>query len=93
MSWLPRVGSIATVATCSATDELADEIALRTGSVAEAMEGAAVLHAARVLGVPALELRVISNTTGNRGEQVWDLPRAFEALSDLAGALALHTTG
>ncbi|MCH2144548.1 MAG: futalosine hydrolase [Phycisphaerales bacterium] len=83
---------IATVATCSGTDRAAGIVAQRTGAVAEAMEGAAVLHAARVLGVPSLELRVISNTTGNRDEQVWDLPRAFEALSDLAAALALHTT-
>ncbi|MEE2973595.1 MAG: futalosine hydrolase, partial [Planctomycetota bacterium] len=54
------VGAIATVATCSGTDVLAVEIARRTGAVAEAMEGAAVLHAAAALGAPAIEVRSVS---------------------------------
>ena len=83
-----RVGSIATVATCSATDELADEIALRTGSVAEAMEGAAVIHAARLLGAAAVEIRTISNRTGERARQGWDLEAALSALDAVARALA-----
>ena len=74
------VGSIATVATCSGTDRRAAEVAGRTGALAEAMEGAAVLHAARRRGVPAIELRAISNTTGDRSRQRWDLPAAFESL-------------
>jgi futalosine hydrolase len=74
------VGPIATVATCSGTDEAAESIPRRTGALAEAMEGAAVVHAARRLGTPALEIRAISNTTGDRAEQVWDLDRALSAL-------------
>lgn len=75
-----QVGPIATVATCSGTDALADEIARRTGAIAEAMEGAAVVHAARRLGVPAIEVRAISNRTGERDRQGWDLDRALNAL-------------
>lgn len=75
-----RTGPIATVATCSGTDESAAEVQRRTGAIAEAMEGAAVVHAARRLKVPAIELRVISNTTGDRANQVWDLRGALAAL-------------
>ena len=81
-------GSIATVATCSGTDEQALEIVRRTGGIAEAMEGAAVLHAARALGASGIEVRVISNTAGKRSGQVWDLPRAFDRLAGFARALA-----
>lgn len=77
-----RAARIATVATCSGTHERALEIARRTGAVAEAMEGAAVVHAARRLGVPAIELRAISNTTGDRDRQQWDLLAALNALGD-----------
>jgi futalosine hydrolase len=75
-----RLGPIATVATCSGTDAAAREIARRTGAVAEAMEGAAVVHAARRLRVPAIELRAISNTTGDRAAQNWDLEGGLRAL-------------
>ena len=81
-------GSIATVATCSGTDEQAREIAARTGSIAEAMEGAAVLHAASAVGASAIEVRVISNTTGDRARQVWDLPQAFDRLAIFARTLS-----
>lgn len=81
-------GPVATVATCSGTDEAAREVVRRSGAVAEAMEGAGVLHAAGLLGAPAVEVRVISNTTGDRDRQVWRLDAAFEALRDVAAALA-----
>jgi futalosine hydrolase len=77
-----RAGPIATVATCSGTDAAAREVVRRTGAIAEAMEGAAVVHAARRLGIAAIELRVISNTTGDRDRQQWDLPGALKALGD-----------
>lgn len=74
------IGPIATVATCSGTDAAATEVARRTGAVAEAMEGAAVVHAARRLHMPAIELRTISNTTGERPGQHWDLDAGLAAL-------------
>lgn len=77
-------GPIATVATCSGTDQAALRVARRTGAIAEAMEGAAVVHAARRLGVPAIELRAVSNRTGDRAEQRWDLSGALAALGSAA---------
>lgn len=74
-------GSIATVATCSGTDEQAALVADRTGCICEAMEGAAVVHAAHIAGIPAIEIRAISNTTGNRDAQQWDLELALSTLS------------
>jgi len=75
-----RRGSIATVATCSGTDAAANEVVRRTGAIAEAMEGAAVVHAALRLGVAAIEIRAISNDAGDRSRQRWDLRRACESL-------------
>ncbi len=86
------VGPIATVATCSGSDPAAQEVVRRTGAVAEAMEGAAVVHAARRLGVGGIELRAISNTTGDRDRQQWDLAGALAALSR-AVARALDAIG
>lgn len=82
-----RVGTIATVATCSGTDRLAAEVVRRTGAIAEAMEGAAVLHAARRQGTPALEVRAISNSTGDRDRQRWEIGKAFSTLRHAAPAI------
>jgi futalosine hydrolase len=84
---LGSVARIATVSTCSGTDALASEIARRTRAGAEAMEGAAVGHVAHRLGVPFAEVRVISNSTGDRRKQVWDLKAALRVLSDVAARL------
>lgn len=81
------VGPIATVSACSGTDAAAMELARRTGALAEAMEGAAVAMAVRRLNPQArfAELRVISNTTGDRTKQVWDLPRALSRMREVLG--------
>ena len=80
-------GPIATVSTCSGTDTLAAELRQRTGAVAEAMEGAAVGLVAHRLAVPFGELRVISNTTGDRDRQVWRLHDALASLRAVIGPL------
>lgn len=86
-----RCGAIATVSTCSGTDELARGVVERTGAIAEGMEGAAVGHAAARFsdlyprgGAPFIEVRVISNTTGNREEQRWDVRGALGRLTEAA---------
>ena len=83
-------GLIATVATCSGSDLQAQTVARRTRAIAEAMEGAAVVHAARRLGAAAIELRTISNTTGDRGQQQWDLHGAFDAMARDVPPLLQH---
>ncbi len=79
-------GSIATVATCSGTDEQAQLVADRTSCVCEAMEGASVVHAACIAGLPGIEIRAISNTTGNRDSQQWDLDLALANLGNAVNA-------
>tara|TARA_X000000368_G_scaffold211391_1_gene167070 strand:+ start:1623 stop:2261 length:639 start_codon:yes stop_codon:yes gene_type:complete len=83
LSQLGKVAPIATVATCSGTNAQAELVAKRTQAVCEAMEGAAVLHAAKRLGIPGLELRVISNSTGNRETQDWNMKLAIHNLGDI----------
>lgn len=85
-----QLGKIATVSTCSGTDARAQEIARRTGAVAEAMEGAAIGHALTRLRVGAhgfIELRVVSNKTGERATQAWDLPGALAMLTRVVTTL------
>ncbi|MBS0192052.1 MAG: futalosine hydrolase [Phycisphaerales bacterium] len=81
-----RAGIIATVSSCSGTDLRAREILRRLGpdGLAEAMEGAAVGLAAARLGARFAEVRVVSNTTGERERQVWDIPKALARLEGLA---------
>jgi futalosine hydrolase len=88
-------GVVATVSTCSGTDALAEGVVQRTGAIAEAMEGAAVgvcvANASLVEGAGARvrfgELRVVSNTTGDRSWQKWDLASAMEGLGEVAASL------
>lgn len=93
-AWRERadlIAPIATVSTCSGTDELARRVRDRTGALVEAMEGAGVGLAARAIdpGMPFAELRVISNTTGDRAGQRWDLAGALEALTGVLGRLGI----
>jgi futalosine hydrolase len=53
----------------------------------EAMEGFAVLRACELAGVPAVEVRAISNQLGEANRVRWRLPRALEALTDALPAL------
>lgn len=78
-------GPIATISTCSGTEALAEQVRERTGAIAECMEGAAVGQVAARLGIPFAELRIISNTTGQRSRQVWDLQAALSRLTELTG--------
>lgn len=82
-----RLGGIpvvdgATVSSCSATDARSSEVAARTGAAVESMEGAAVAMAASACGVPWVQLRAVSNRTGDRAKAGWDLDRACAALHD-----------
>jgi len=83
-----RRGVIATVACCSGTDGAAKEIVKRTGAIAEAMEGAAVVATARRLGrAAATEVRVISNTCGDRSNQRWDMKGAVGNVDQFLAAI------
>ncbi len=82
-------GPIATVSTCSGTDPLAAAIRDRSSAIAEAMEGAAIAHTLARLhpALPFAEMRIISNSTGDRPRQHWDIPLAFRKLAELTAAI------
>lgn len=86
-----RAGVIATVSSCSGSDARAEEVHRRCSleGLAEAMEGAAVGLASTRQGTPFAELRVVSNRTGDRESQGWDLARALARLQTIARQLAL----
>ena len=82
-----RTVAAATVSTCSAIDALAAETAARSGAAIETMEGAAIAAACAAYGVPWIQLRVISNMTGDRDRAGWDLARALDELGRAIGEL------
>ncbi len=84
----PVCATVATVSTCSGTDALARQVATITGARAEAMEGAAVAHACWRLGIAFAEVRVISNTTGDRSAQKWDMAMSLSRLTEVLGRVA-----
>jgi nucleoside phosphorylase len=50
------------------------------GQFVEAMEGFGVLRAAALAGVPAVEVRAISNELGEEDRGRWSVPQALETL-------------
>lgn len=73
-------GGIATVATVSATDESAREVAERTDAVVETMETVAVAQVARLFGVSASAVVGVSNHAGE--DRDFDFESGAEALND-----------
>lgn len=49
------------------------------GALTEGMEGAGVAHAALLSGLPALEIRGVSNPVGPRDRAAWRIPEALAA--------------
>jgi len=94
VEWLGRycdhIGPIACVSQCSGTDAGAQKVVARTGAIAEAMEGAAIALAAKRIEPTILvgEVRVISNTTGDRAKQRWALDDALGTLGKVLGRIA-----
>ncbi|HYA09668.1 MAG TPA: hypothetical protein VEG24_08745 [Gaiellaceae bacterium] len=57
------------------------------GCEVEAMEGFGVLRAAELAGVPAVELRAVSNHTGEQDRGRWRIDDALAALGDATATL------
>jgi futalosine hydrolase len=68
-----------TCSTCTGTDARAAALVARTGGAVESMEGAAIVHVARRLGVPVGELRGVSNLVGARDRARWRVSDAAAA--------------
>lgn len=85
-----HTGPVLTLSTVTGTAATASELAARVpGAAAEAMEGFGVAVAARDRGLPALELRAISNAVGPRDREAWRIKEALDAL-ETAGAILLE---
>lgn len=69
-----------TVSTCSGTDTRSDQLHRRTGAAVETMEGAVVGRVCEELRIPWVQLRAISNRTGDRDKGGWNIEGALEAL-------------
>ncbi|RLU86976.1 futalosine hydrolase [Streptomyces griseocarneus] len=83
-----RRGDILTVSTVTGSADRARALAtLRPGALIEAMEGFGVAEAAAAHGVPALEIRSVSNAVGPRDRSAWRIGEALQALAEAFGAL------
>ncbi len=72
-------GPFVSVNCCSGHARLSEELQQRTGGICENMEGAAAAQVCAEYRLPLLELRGISNPTGTRDPQQWDIARGAEA--------------
>lgn len=73
-------GPTLTLNTVTGTAEGTRALARRyPGALTEGMEGAGVAHAALLAGVPALELRGVSNPVGPRDRAAWRISEALSA--------------
>ncbi len=75
-----------TVARVTSSEETARRLAAR-GAQVESMEGFAVLRACRRAGIPAVELRGISNRVGARERSGWDFASGIAGLTRVVEAL------
>jgi futalosine hydrolase len=83
------VGTALTVSTVTGTPDRAAELAGRVpGAAVEGMEGFGAASAAAARGIPALELRAISNPVGPRNRQSWRIPEALGELGVAVPAVA-----
>jgi futalosine hydrolase len=75
-----------TVARVTATDKTAGRLAA-LGAQVESMEGFAVLRAAEIAAVPAIEVRGISNRVGDRAKSGWDFEAGVIGLERIMTAM------
>ncbi len=74
-----RSGPFVTVSCCSGTAESSLRLQQRTGGICENMEGAAAAQLCAEFAVPMLELRGISNPTGTRDPELWNIEKGVGA--------------
>jgi futalosine hydrolase len=77
-----RRARFVTMNTCTGDDETARQLEARTGGEVESMEGAAIAHVATLFGIPAGEIRGISNRAGHRDRGTWRVKDAAVAAQE-----------
>lgn len=100
--WAPRVVSASPALLSSAQHVLPEASTLPIGTSArvggstecdvEAMEGFGVLRAAQLAGVPAIEIRAISNDIEEPDRARWHFDAAFAAITAVTPALVAEFT-
>lgn len=76
-----------TVSRVTSTDETARRLAAELAAQVESMEGFAALRAAELAGVPAIQVRGISNRCGARESSGWDFAAGIAGLERITFAL------
>ena len=76
-----------TVSRVTTTEQTAKRLASQRGAEVESMEGFAVLRAAEMAAVPAIELRGISNIVTDRERSGWNFSRGCEGLEKILNDL------
>ncbi len=79
-----------TVSEVTCSDATARALGERYGTDVESMEGFAVLRACQRAGIPALEVRGISNYIGARERAEWDFTAGARAAADALDAVLVH---
>jgi futalosine hydrolase len=67
-------GPFVTVNNCSGTPEISRQLQQQTAGICENMEGAAAAQVCAEFSCPLVEVRGISNPTGTRAEDLWNIP-------------------
>jgi futalosine hydrolase len=75
-----RIGTGLTVTSVTTTDATAERLSRTYGADVESMEGFAVLRAASLAGIPAIEVRGISNYVGDRSRAEWNFKAGAHAV-------------
>ena len=84
------VGPVLTVSTATGSARTETERAARVaGAAAEGMEGYGVAVAAQEWGLPALEIRAISNLVGPRDRSAWKIKEALKVLETASASLSV----
>lgn len=82
-----RVMPTAMVRRIGTSARVGGSITDRASCEVEAMEGFAVLRAAQLAGIPALEVRAIANHIEERDRALWRFDDAFEAIASVTSLL------
>jgi futalosine hydrolase len=95
--WAPDIVAASPLLLAAATRALPNSMQMSIGTSArvggttgceiEAMEGFAVLRAAQLAGVPAIEIRAISNDIEERDRERWHFEAAFAAIGTITPRL------
>lgn len=82
-----RCGPFVTVNNCSGTPDLSRQLQQQTAGICENMEGAAAAQVCAEFSCPLLEVRGISNPTGTRAEELWDISLGIRVAQEAVLAL------